>query len=352
MDGGGPTANADEVAGALFALSESGTGTRPRRGRRPVASYVLTVAVLVVINFFLPRAMPGDPIDALIDPGTPSYVQNDELRAELSAYYGLDRPLGEQFVSYLSDLAAGDLGTSIRYNRPVSELMSERLPWTILLIAVAVVAAAAVGMAAGVHSGWHRGRPVDRRLLGVFLGLRNVPVFFLASIALFLFAVKLGWVPLSGARTPFADFDNPLTTVADVAHHLVLPGAVMATRFVADDYLYMRAGMVGELGAGYLLLGRAKGLRERRLKYRYAGRNGLLPLVSAVAVQPGQAVTAAIFVETVFAYPGIGRLVFDAVSFRDYPTLQACFLVLSLVVVTANLAADVAYRRLDPRIQP
>ncbi len=347
--GSGP----ERAVAAVLTLAGGG-GTRraaqPRRGRQ-VGSYVITVLALVVVNFFLPRAMPGDPIDALLDPGAPSYVQNDELRAELSAYYGLDRPIGEQFASYLGGLATGDLGTSIRYNRPVSELMGERLPWTVLLMTVGVVMAAAVGIAAGVHSGWHRGRAVDRRLLAVFLGLRNLPVFFLGSIALFVFAVKLGWVPLAGARTPFADFASPLTTVADIAHHLVLPATVLAVRFVADDYLYMRAGMVGELGSGYLLLGRAKGLRERRLKYRYAGRNGLLPLVSAVSIQPSQAVTAAIFVETVFAYPGMGRLVFDAVSFRDYPTLQACFLILSLVVVTANFAADVAYRRLDPRIR-
>lgn len=314
------------------------------------ASFVLTVGALIVVNFFLPRALPGDPIDALIDPGTASYVQDEDLRSELNEYYGLDRGLGEQFATYLRDLAGGDLGTSIRYNRPVSDLIRERLPWTALLVLSATVGAALFGLAAGVHSGWRSGRPVDRGLLGFFLAIRNLPVFFLASIALFVFGVKLGWIPLAGARTPFSEFDSRLAAVADVAHHLVVPAAVLATRFVADDYLFMRAGMVGQLDARYLLVGRAKGLRDRRLKYRHAARNALLPVVTVVAIQPSQMLTAGIFVETVFAYPGLGRLVFDSVTFRDYPTLQGCFLVLSLTVVTASFLTDIAYRRLDPRI--
>lgn len=300
------------------------------------------------MNFFLPRAMPGDPITALIDPGAPTYVDSDVLRAELEQYYGLNRPLLSQYVSYLGDLAQGDLGTSIRYNRPVSGLIVERLPWTLLLMGGSMVLATVVGMAAGVQSGWHRGRPVDRGLLVMFLGARNFPVFFLASIALFVFAVKLGWVPLSGARTPFATM-GPVERVGDIAHHLALPAAVLSMRFVADNYLYMRAGMVGELGSDHLLAGRAKGLPDRRLKYRYGARNALLPVVTAIALQPGQTITAVIFVETVFAYPGLGRLLFESVGFRDYPALQACFLLLTLVVVTANLLVDLLYLRLDPR---
>ncbi|CAN5228106.1 ABC transporter permease [soil metagenome] len=321
-----------------------------RRHGLSAGSYLLSVAALVVINFFLPLALPGDPIDALLDPGAVSYVQDENLRSELSEYYGLDRGLGEQFADYLGDLVGGELGTSIRYNTPVADLIGGRLPWTLLLVLAAVTTAAVVGLIAGVHSGWHRGRSVDRGMLSLFLTIRNLPVFFLASIALFVFGVKLGWVPLAGARTPFAQFDSQLAAVADVAHHLVVPAGVLAARFVADDYLYMRAGMVGELGAGYLLLGRAKGLRERRLKYRHAARNALLPVVSLVAIQPTQVLTAAIFVAAVFAYPGLGRLVFDSVSYRDYPTLQACFLMISLAVVTASFLTDVALRRLDPRI--
>ncbi len=324
---------------------------RRRRLGRVLAPYLLTIAFLLTVNFFLPRAMPGDPVSALLDPSAATYVADDAARAELEAYYGLDRPLPEQYLGYLGDLAQGDLGTSIRYRAPVAELLAERLPWTLLLATTALGLASVVGVVAGIHSGWGRGGPLDRSLLSLFLGVRNFPAFFLASVGLFVFSVQLGWFPLAGATTPFSESLGALSRLADIAHHLVLPATVMAVQFSAFQYLVMRAAMVSELGADYLLLGRAKGLHERRLKYRYAARNALLPVVSLTGVQFGFAVSGVvIFVETVFAYPGVGRLLFEAVGFQDYPTLQGCFLVLTLLVVAANLVADVVSARLDPRI--
>lgn len=325
-----------------------------RRGRRRsrrglLLAYLVTVFVLVTVNFVLPRAMPGDPIAALMEPGTQSRVESDTLREDLASYYGLDEPFATQYVSYLGDLAQGDLGTSIRFRRPVAELVRERLPWTLLLVGTAMAIATLAGVLAGVHSGWRRGQRVDRGLLAVFLGFRNFPVFFLASLAALAFAVSLDWVPLSGATTPFTQGLGPVARAADIAHHLVLPATVLSTQFAAGYFLLMRAGVVGELGSDHLRLGRAKGLRERRLKYHYAGRNALLPVVTLMAVHVSHAVTGAVFVETVFAYPGMGRLLFEAVSFRDYPVLQASFLVLTVFVLTANFLADLSYRRLDPR---
>jgi len=325
--------------------------TRARTVGRRLAAYLVTVFVLVTINFFLPRSLPGDPLDALFDTSGTDYVQDDELRAELAAYYGLDRPLPVQYVDYLTALARGDLGTSVRYNVPAADLIGERLPWTLLLVGAGLTLAVVVGMAAGVHSGWRRGGRSDRGLLVLFLGVGQFPAFFLASIALFVFAVHLGWAPLAGARTPFAPDEGLVIQAIDIGHHLMLPAAVMALSLVTDYYLVMRASIVGELGADYLVGGRVKGLRERRLKYRYAARNALLPTVSLVAARAGVAMSGlTIFIETVFGYPGIGRLVFDAVSFRDYPVLQACFLVLGVLTVTANFVADLVYGRLDPRV--
>ncbi len=324
-----------------------GLGGRRRFGA--VAAYLLVVFFLVTLNFFLPRALPGQPIERLSDPRSQSFVGDDATRAKVDRYYGLDRPALEQYGSYLAGLARGDLGTSIRYNRPVTSVLGGALGWSALLVGTALVLATGVGMVAGVHSGWRRGRPADRRLLGLFLALDGIPVFFLATALVFVFSVKLGWFPLSGARTPFSDTYGPLRRVADVAQHLALPAAVMALQFATFQYLVMRSSMVGELGSEYLVLGRAKGLTERRLKYGYAARNALLPSITVAALQLGFAVTAAIFVERVFSYPGIGRLMFESVADRDYPIMQGCFLVLALTVVTANLLTDVAYRRLDPR---
>ncbi len=322
---------------------------RRRSGFRLVGAYLLTVFLLVSLNFFLPRAMPGDPITALTDPGASSYVSDEVVRSKLEAYYGLDRPLMTQYAAYLRGLAQGDLGVSIRYNAPVSALMSERLPWTLLLVLSSMAIAVVVGWTSGVHSGWRRGRPADRGLLSAFLTLHSFPEFFLGSLALFVFSVKLGWFPLAGAETPFNQSAGLLSRLLDIGHHLALPAGVLGLNFATSQYLVMRAGMVGEAGSDYLLLGRVKGLRERRVKYRYAARNALLPVVTLTAVHVGFAVTGSILVETVFAYQGVGRLLFDSVSFRDYPALQACFLVLTLVVLTCNFLADALYSQLDPR---
>ena len=315
----------------------------------PPASYALVLAVLVTLNFALPRALPGQPIQALSDPRAATFVGDAPTRAALERYYGLDRPLLEQYGSYMAGLATGDLGTSIRYHAPVAEIIGARIGWTLLLVGTAVVLATALGMIAGINSGWRRGRPADRRLVVLFLTLDNVPAFFLASVVAYVFAVRLGWFPLHGGRTPFADAGGALGEAADVAHHLALPAGVLGLQFVTFQYLVMRASMVGELGADHLVLGRAKGMSDRILKYRYAARNALLPAVTVATLHIPMAISTAIFVETVFAYPGIGRLMFESVGDRDYPLMQGCFLVLGLVVVAANLLADLLYRRLDPR---
>lgn len=337
--------------GLLAAPDQDATRQSRRLGRSwlgLLGTYLLTIFLLVTLNFFLPRLIPGDPISALVDGSSPNYVQDEATRAALESYYGLDRPLGAQYLSYLAGLAQGDLGTSIRYRVPVSQLLAERLPWTLLLLTSAMLIAITVGWTGGVQSAWRRNKPVDRGLLTAFLTLRSLPVFFIGSLALFVLAVKLGWFPLAGARTPFAELGQ-LATVRDVAHHLTLPAIVLALDFAASEYMVMRASMVSQLGADYLVLGRSKGLRDRRLKYRYAARNALLPVVALTAVHIAFAATGSVLVETVFVYPGIGRLTFDAISFRDYPTLQGCFLVLTMVVVTANFLSDALSRRLDPR---
>lgn len=314
-----------------------------------MASYLVVVFFLVSLNFFIPRALPGRPIEALGDPQSQTFIGYAPTRAAVERYYGLDQPVLSQYWRYLQNLAHGNLGTSIEYNEPVTALLWTRLPWSLLLIGTSLMLATVVGMLGGIQSGWKRGQPGDRRLMVLFLATGDFPAFFLAFLVAYVFAVKLGWFPLSGAQTPFSGF-GPLHQVTDVADHLVLPATVLMAQFTSYQYLVMRAGMVGELGSDYLLLGRAKGLSDRTLKYRYAARNALLPAVTVATLQIGFAVASAIFVETVFAYPGLGRLMFDSVGNRDYPTIQGCFLLFSLLVVTANLAADLLYRRLDPRV--
>lgn len=327
-------------------------GRRVQRLRWPrvLVSYLAMIFVLFTLNFFLPRAMPGNPVDALVAQGSDTFVFGEQARAELEEYYGLDKPLGTQYVEYLSKLARGDLGKSIVTNTPVRDEVGRRLPWTVLLIAGSVLLSTVIGLVAGIHSGWRRNRPMDRTMMTALLAIREFPPFLLGSLLLFVFAVKLEWLPLFGGQTPFSGSFGPVEQVLDIARHAVLPLLVLTVGLTAGTYLTMRAGMVNQLGSDHLLLGKAKGLPQRRLKYRYAARNGLLPVVSLTAVEIGFAVTVNILVERVFSYPGIGELMFESIGVRDYPTIQGTFLVYSVGIVTVNALADLLYRRLDPRV--
>ena len=326
---------------------ESPLGRMALRLRRP-AAYVVTLFLVITLNFFLPRMMPGDPLHALVDPTSPAYVTNAATRTAVSHYYGLDQPLIAQYGQYLGNLVHGDLGRSIDQTEPVAAIVGGALPWTLLLIATALVLSTLFGAVGGVQSGWRRGGSVDRGLLTVFLGVSNVATYVVATVALIVLAVDLHWFPVAGAQTAFASYGF-FGRIVDVLDHLALPALVLSLSFVAESYLLMRAGMVTELGSRYLLLGRAKGLGDRRLKYRHAARNAMLPVVTLVALQLGAAIGTTVFVETVFAYPGIGSEMTGAVGVRDYPLLQGCLLVLAFLVVTGNFAADWLYARLDPR---
>lgn len=330
---------------------------RPRRGSwQPrlghLASYLALIFSLVTLNFLLPRAMPGDPVDALLAQGSTGFSLGEQSRAALEEYYDLDGSLGSQYTNYLSRLVRGDLGRSIVTNTPVRQEIARRLPWTLLLIGSSMLLSTVIGLAAGVHSGWRRDTPMDRAVMGGLLAVREFPPYLLGSLLLFLFAVKLEWFPLFGAQTPFSSEFTLVEKVVDVGRHLLLPTVVLTVALTVGNYLVMRAGMVNELGSDYLTMGRAKGLRQRRLKYGYAGRNALLPVVSWLAVEFGFAFTVNVLVERVFSWPGLGRLLFDSIAARDYPTIQGAFLVVSLGIVTANALADALYRRLDPRTAP
>lgn len=321
-----------------------------RRWLKPVALYGIAVWAILTVNFLLPRAMPGDPLLALLDSDSELFVLDRDLRAELAEYYGLDRSLPEQYVRYLAGVASGDLGWSIRWNVPVVELIRQRLPWTLLLVVPSLVIASIAAMLFGVHSAWVRGSAADRLLLIAFTGLRTLPVFFLGILAIMVFGVRLDWFPLSGATTPFSEAFSPWQRLVDILHHWTLPAAVLTVEMIGGRFLLMRNSMVTVLGEDYMLVARAKGLPESIVKYRYGLRNAVLPFFTVFSAQLAFAVAGAIFIETLFAYPGMGLLIFDAVSVRDYPVLEGAFLVIALSVLGVNLATDIAYRWLDPRV--
>ncbi len=317
--------------------------------RRAVLSYLVTLWAVLTLNFLLPRLMPGDPLAALLDPSSSDYVFDPEVRAALASYYGLDRPLPEQYVRYLWGAFRGDLGRSIRLNRPVADLIAAHLPWTLLLVGTALLLSSALALLGGTEAAWRRGSRADRALVATNILLANVPVYFTGMLLILLFGARLRWLPMAGGRTPFARYPSALAAVLDIGRHLLLPALTLTLAMLGTKFLLLRNTMVTLLGEDFMLVARAKGLPEGRLKWGHAFRNAVLPFVAHLAAHAGMAVTGAVFIETLFNYPGMGRLIFESVTARDYPVIQGVFLVVSVVVLTANLAADLLNARLDPR---
>lgn len=312
--------------------------------------YAVTLWGVVTLVFLLPRMLPGDPLRRLDDPASGSFVYDAATRGRVAAYYGLDRPLVQQYASYLSDLARGEFGWSISQNQPVSQLMRQRMPWTLLLTGGALAVSAAVSFFAGVTAAWNRNRFGDRALIVVLSAARAIPEYALAAALVITFAVTYPVFPQAGSRTAFAQYGSTWEAVNDVAVHLALPLTALALGLIANKFLIVRNTVIATLGEDYMLLARAKGLSRRLLKYRHSARNALLPFVTALGVQAAFAVGASLLVETVFNYPGMGTLVDRAVTGRDYPLLQGCFILLAFVVLGANLLVELVYARLDPRV--
>jgi len=315
--------------------------------------YLAAFSVVLALNFFLPRFMPGDPLAYIT--GDPSadmpVVMSEEARQELENYYGLDRPLVEQFGGYLHNLVRGDLGWSIYFNAPVSDVLLGHLKWTLLLVGTSAAIYVALGVALGVVSGWRRNSKTDTTLLVSILSLGSWPPFFLGMLLIILFSGKLGILPMSGAETPWANHSGVLARPLDIGRHLVLPATALVLTHLAGVYLLTRNSVLGVLGENYILAARAKGISERDIMFRHVLRNALLPIITMVGLTLGFLVMGAIFVETVFAYPGMARLLYDATVIRDYPLIQGGLLLITVLVIAANLGADMLYSRLDPRVR-
>ena len=312
-------------------------------------TYLFTLWLTVTLNFLVPRLLPGDPILSLID-ASDGASYDEAVRKQLESYHGLYQPLGVQYVHYWQNLLRGDLGDSISFRKPVSELVLARLPWTLGLVLPSLVISSLIGLVAGTHAGWRRGSSVDRSLTVILISLWNLPAFFIGFVLIMLFGVYLQWLPLSGAVTRFAQFDSIGAQALDMFKHWLLPAATLIISTIGGRFLLMRNSMSVVLGQEYVLAARAKGVTENNVKYRHAMRNALLPFFTAFSTQVGLAVTGATIIESLFVYPGMGLLLLEAVNTRDYPLVQGAFLVISVTVLTVNLIAEQVMVKIDPRI--
>ncbi|HUR18549.1 MAG TPA: ABC transporter permease [Acidimicrobiales bacterium] len=313
-----------------------------------VGIYLVTLWAVVTVVFFLPRVMPGDPLTAIREANSPL---NSEDRAILEAHYNLDQPLLTQYGLYLSGLARRDMGLTIGGGAPVGQLIWNRLPWTLLLMGTSLAVSSAIGFAAGVSAAWRRGGRVDRRLLTVMTVLHAVPEYVLATALLLLFVVRVPLFPSAGAATPFTQSYGQLYKLADVGYHLVLPATALTLGLLGTKFRLVRNTTISVLGQNYMVAARAKGVPERLLKRRHAGRNVLLPFLTVVGLQVAFAAGGSMFVETVFQYPGMASLMLPAIENLDFPLMEACFVMLAILVLTANLIVDLTYARLDPRVR-
>ena len=318
--------------------------------------YPLLLVALVLISFALPRALPGDPLAVLSSGGGQDspIVLSDQARAKLSAYYGLNQPLPRQLGHFLAETARGDLGFSISFNRPVTELLADRAPWTLLLVGTSLVLATVFGTLMGLAAAWRNERRSQRWLAAGLMLLGSLPEFVAGILLILLLVVWLRVLPASGALTPFTSCAGPSGLAgcgADVLAHAVLPVLALSAAQLPAFFLVMRATTLSERGQPYVLAARARGLDERRVALRHAGRNAILPVITLLGLRLGAMLGGVVVVETLFAYPGLGRLAFQAALARDFPLLQALLLLSGLSILVLNALADLARARIDPRLR-
>jgi peptide/nickel transport system permease protein len=318
----------------------------PRWLAGKVAASLVTLVFVLVFNFFLFRVM-GDPTTQLarLPRASPAEIE------KLKSYYGLDKPITGQFLDYAGDTARLDLGISQRTRRSVWDEIKDAFPWTLLLVGTGTLLATLIGAWLGVIAATRRGKPADDGLLGFSLFTYASPEYWIGIILILVFAVWLPIFPSGQQMTPGEDFSSWFAQAADVAEHLVLPATAMTLMLLGQYFLIMRSSMVDVLTEDFITVKRAIGLPWDRVVRRHAVPNALLPLVTLSAIQFGIVAGGAVTIETIFSWPGLGELTYDAINDKDFPVLQGTFLVFSVAVILANLIADCLYFFLDPRVQ-
>src|SRR5689334_5867458 len=316
---------------------------------RKLGQAFVTIVGIILLNFVLFRLMPGSPDRVLfrnpnLDPA---------VIVALREKWGLDKPLiPDQLVAYIESTVTLDFGYSFKFrSQPVTEVIADRVWPTVLLVGLGEIVSIIVGLAVGAYTGWRRGGMTDRVGNGLSLILYSMPYFVIGMPMIIVFAAGLHWFPTSGMLSPQLATAPPIDKVIDIAKHLVLPLTTISLGLIGGYSILMRSSIIDTRAEDYITTARAKGLPDRRIMLSHAFPNALLPTVTIVAINLGYVVAGAITAEIVFNWPGLGTLTLDALKARDYPLLQGIFLLLSATVVFANLAADLLYGVLDPRVR-
>lgn len=311
---------------------------------RRIGRGILTVFVSITLVFFIVRAMPADPVALMISPQMTQETQEALIRS-----YGLDKPLLTQYVLYMKELLRGNLGTSFSKRIPVTEYLAEKLPWTLLLLFAVMVIVILIGIPIGIFSASRKGKLADRLIsIIVTMGI-SVFIPFMAFLLLYIFAFRLKIAPTGGAYTPPAG--KGMEYWLDVGRHMILPAVTLSITNLANAVLYTRNSMIEVLHEDYIRTAYSKGNGKARVLRVHAMKNALIPTVTVIGMQMGIMVGGATVTETVFSWPGIGRLVYDSVNALDYPVLQGAFLLMAVAVVVMSFLTDLVVAWLDPRIK-
>lgn len=307
---------------------------------------VVTIFIIISFNFFLFRILPGNPIELLY---RNPMLTKDQIDA-LYHQFGLDKPLWEQFFIYIINSLTGNLGISFYYKQPVTNVLIPALENSLILLIPATVLSIALGIITGVISAWRRGTKLDFALLGSALAFYTMPTFWLGSIFIIV-ALHIGGIPVSGMYSLGFNYTGIIPRILDLLSHLMLPLITLTLVLYGEFTIIMRNSLIDVFTEDYIVTAKAKGADESRIIWKHAYPNALLPMVSIIAINFGLVVAGAVLTETVFSWPGIGLMIYDAIISRDYPILQGAFLIISITVVIANLIADFVYSYLDPRIR-
>ncbi|RLG47945.1 MAG: ABC transporter permease [Thermoproteota archaeon] len=313
------------------------------------ASTLVTFALIVVLNFFIFRIMPGDPARAVIG----DVRMKPEMREILIKKFGLDQPIWTQFALYLVNLAKGDLGYSFQYpGTPVLDLiLGRRMVNTFLLMGTSIGVSLVIGIVLGTVAAWRRGSKLDVGILTFSLVTYSIPTFWMGIMIILILGFYGGAIPLGGTITPGVEYSSWIDYWSDYLHHMVGPTITLVLSFLGYYFLIMRNSLLDVFTEDYMLTARAKGLRDRTILFRHALRNAMLPMISVIALEVVYLFSGATATETVFSWHGLGLLIYESVLRADLPVLQGLFLFISISVLIANFLADVTYAIVDPRIR-
>jgi peptide/nickel transport system permease protein len=320
--------------------------------RKRLPLYVVTAWAAVTLNFVLPRLMPGNPAELLVSRLNRQGQIPVTSLAAIEAEFGVNNhaSLWHQYFSYLNQVAHFHLGISLTYfPEPVSQVIGRALPWTLFLVTTGLVLSWVLGLLLGIGLGWRRGSRSDNIFVPTGTFLSAIPFFLIGLLLVWVFGIVLGWFPIAGAYGSAVKVGPNAAFAGSLLDHAAMPVFTIVLTSFAGHMLYMRNMMVTTLNDDYVLMAEAKGLPVRRIKYAYAARNAVIPSVASFAIALGFVVGGSVIVETVFSYPGIGFALYQAVNGEDYPLMQGIFLVIALVVLVANLCADLVYAWIDPR---